>query len=322
MIYDVKHGTEHGLRDFLFPVLRQTYDDLLARRHAARARRPAAAGRAQLRRAHRRRSHRHSLGQLCARAVVVFLCLRSAGAAAVSAARPRRQTRPGMGRVIKRLAPLHHAQMARPIYELRRELGLGRGPNPLFDAKHSPNLVLALFSRVLGVEQKDWPPNTLITGFCFYDADAGNAGLPPHLEEFLSAGRAARRLHARLRGGACCRRFLRSFSARGRSSSGCAPCCSSVRPAQPAAPPLPASICVAEYAPYSALFRARLAHRSPGRRGDHRAMPARRQADAHHALLARPARQRPPHAPPQSLAHHPEASYTPAPRCAQAEHSS
>src|SRR5882672_4409799 len=29
MIYDVKKGTERGLRDFLFPVLRQTYDDLL-----------------------------------------------------------------------------------------------------------------------------------------------------------------------------------------------------------------------------------------------------------------------------------------------------
>ena len=61
-----------------------------------------------------------------------------------------------------------------PIYDLRRELGLPRGANPLFDAKHSPDLVLALFSRVLGVEQKDWPENTLITGFCYYDADAGN----------------------------------------------------------------------------------------------------------------------------------------------------
>jgi rhamnosyltransferase subunit B len=29
MIYDVKKGTERGLREFLFPVLRQTYDDLL-----------------------------------------------------------------------------------------------------------------------------------------------------------------------------------------------------------------------------------------------------------------------------------------------------
>src|SRR5215469_16616646 len=30
MIYDVKKGTERGLRDFLFPVLRDTYQDLLA----------------------------------------------------------------------------------------------------------------------------------------------------------------------------------------------------------------------------------------------------------------------------------------------------
>ena len=29
MVYDVKKGTERGLREFLFPVLRQTYDDLL-----------------------------------------------------------------------------------------------------------------------------------------------------------------------------------------------------------------------------------------------------------------------------------------------------
>ena len=29
MVYDIKHGTEHGLRNFLFPSLRNTYDDLL-----------------------------------------------------------------------------------------------------------------------------------------------------------------------------------------------------------------------------------------------------------------------------------------------------
>jgi UDP:flavonoid glycosyltransferase YjiC (YdhE family) len=29
MIYDVNKGTERGLREFLFPVLRQTYDDLM-----------------------------------------------------------------------------------------------------------------------------------------------------------------------------------------------------------------------------------------------------------------------------------------------------
>jgi rhamnosyltransferase subunit B len=29
MVYDVKKGTERGLREFLFPALRETYDDLL-----------------------------------------------------------------------------------------------------------------------------------------------------------------------------------------------------------------------------------------------------------------------------------------------------
>ena len=95
---------------------------------------------------------------------------------------------PGFGRVIKRLARFVSRKWPEPIYDLRRELGLPKGPNPLFDAKHSPHLVLALFSRVLGVEQKDWPANTLITGFCFYDADAGNQSLPPKLVNFLAAG--------------------------------------------------------------------------------------------------------------------------------------
>src|SRR5208337_4818108 len=98
------------------------------------------------------------------------------------------KTVPGLGRVINRLARFVSRKWPEPIYELRRELGLPRGANPLFDAKHSPNLVLALFSRVLGTEQKDWPKNTRITGFCFYDADAGNAALPAQLEEFLAAG--------------------------------------------------------------------------------------------------------------------------------------
>ena len=89
---------------------------------------------------------------------------------------------------MRRLARFVTRKWPEPVYELRRELGLPPGKNPIFDAKHSPNLVLALFSRVLGTEQKDWPANTLITGFCFYDADAGNAALPAQLNEFLAAG--------------------------------------------------------------------------------------------------------------------------------------
>jgi len=48
---------------------------------------------------------------------------------------------------------------------------------------------MALFSRVLGIEQKDWPEHTRITGFCYYDADAGNQALPENLENFSAKAR-------------------------------------------------------------------------------------------------------------------------------------
>jgi UDP:flavonoid glycosyltransferase YjiC (YdhE family) len=114
--------------------------------------------------------------------------------------------------------------------------------------------VLALFSRVLGTEQKDWPPNTLITGFCFYDSDAGNAALPPHLESFVSAGNtpvvftlgSAAVLAAgdfyEISAKAAMRMGLRAVLLIGNDPRN--------RPRQQ----LPDSICVAEYAPYSALF--------------------------------------------------------------------
>jgi UDP:flavonoid glycosyltransferase YjiC (YdhE family) len=159
-----------------------------------------------------------------------------------------------MGRAMRRLARFVTRKWPEPVYELRRELGLPKGKNPIFDAKHSPYLVLALFSRVLGVEQKDWPENTLITGFCFYDADAGNAALPEQLENFLAAGdapvvftlgsaavlaagdfyensaKAAKKLGVRAV-------LLIGADARNRPKE-----------------ELPDSICVAEYAPYSKLF--------------------------------------------------------------------
>ncbi len=56
-----------------------------------------------------------------------------------------------------------------PVYRLRAELGLPRGEQPLLAGQHSPTLVLALFSSVLAQPQPDWPPNTRVTGFAFYD---------------------------------------------------------------------------------------------------------------------------------------------------------
>jgi UDP:flavonoid glycosyltransferase YjiC (YdhE family) len=141
-----------------------------------------------------------------------------------------------------------------PIYELRRELGLPRGENPLFDAKHSPNLVLALFSRVLGVEQKDWPPNTLITGFAYYDADAGNAKLPQHLEEFVDSGEPPVVFTLGSAAVLAAGDFY-EVSAKAAMELGTrAVLLIGTDPRNKLKQTLPDSICAAEYAPYSALF--------------------------------------------------------------------
>jgi rhamnosyltransferase subunit B len=259
MVYDVNKGTETGLRKFLFPVLRETYADLLDA-----ATKPVRADLLLL-------GELNYAGPLVAEItgipwasyVLAPFSFFSAFDPPVLPPYPKLakadKVVPGMGRGIKRLARFVTRHWPEPIYELRRELGLPEGPNPIFDAKHSPNLVLALFSRVLGVEQKDWPANVLITGFCFYDSDAGNAALPANLEAFLAAGeppvvftlgsaavlaagdfyeqsaRAAIRLGIRAV-------LLIGADPRNRPQTA-----------------LPDSICMAEYAPYSALFpRAKL----------------------------------------------------------------
>ena len=53
---------------------------------------------------------------------------------------------PPLGHVVARFARFVTRKWPEPVYELRRELGLPRGKDPIFDAKHSASLVLALYS--------------------------------------------------------------------------------------------------------------------------------------------------------------------------------
>ena len=97
---------------------------------------------------------------------------------------------PLVGRAVLGVATLKLDRLMRPIYELRAELGLPRGVQPLFAGQHSPTLVLALFSKVLAQPQTDWPANTRVTGFPFYDRRDffGERETPRALLEFLDAG--------------------------------------------------------------------------------------------------------------------------------------
>lgn len=72
-------------------------------------------------------------------------------------------------RLLFRLMQLRTRSWGAPIEALRREIGLPRGPHPLFAGQFSPMCNLAMFSSALGEPQPDWPANTVQTGFAFYD---------------------------------------------------------------------------------------------------------------------------------------------------------
>jgi len=76
-----------------------------------------------------------------------------------------------------------------PVRSLRREIGLPESSrDPLFEGQFSPALTIALFSSVLGSPQPDWPPNTHVAGFPFYDGGRHGGGLEPEISAFLDAG--------------------------------------------------------------------------------------------------------------------------------------
>lgn len=97
---------------------------------------------------------------------------------------------PWVGRGVMALATIKLDKMAEPIYALRRELGLPRGEQPLFGGQHSPTKVLALFSKLMAKPQPDWPPQTVVTGFPFYDRRDffGEQESPRELMKFLDDG--------------------------------------------------------------------------------------------------------------------------------------
>lgn len=70
---------------------------------------------------------------------------------------------------------------------LRDELGIPDYGNPIFEGQHSPALILALFSKLFGPPQPDWPKQARTTGFCFYDGRHEHP-TPPALADFLNAG--------------------------------------------------------------------------------------------------------------------------------------
>ena len=53
---------------------------------------------------------------------------------------------------------------------------------------HSPQKTLGLFPDWFARLQPDWPPQTQLTSFVYYDKQSGNEDFPDRLEEFIRAG--------------------------------------------------------------------------------------------------------------------------------------
>jgi rhamnosyltransferase subunit B len=75
-----------------------------------------------------------------------------------------------------------------PVTQFRASVGLPPGRDPLFEGQHSPQRVMALFSPLMAAPQPDWPPQTLATGFPFYDQAEHGQDIDSDLQTFLDAG--------------------------------------------------------------------------------------------------------------------------------------
>ncbi|MBK9167296.1 MAG: glycosyltransferase family 1 protein [Bryobacterales bacterium] len=183
-IMDPAKGTEFLVREVLVPALRASYESMsetareadLLITHPVTFAAPVVAER---------------LGLPWVSTVLAPMSLFSAHDLPVFAPMPwakNLERVPGGARALVGLAKAVTRRWTEPIQALRREFGLPRAANPLFEGQHSPGQVLALFSRTLADPQPDWPPNVCVTGAIPYNGPETPDTLPRELEAFLEAG--------------------------------------------------------------------------------------------------------------------------------------
>lgn len=183
---DLKTGLEYILRQWLLPNLRGTYTDLM---DSAKDADLIIAGEL----VYAARLVAEKLGIRWASSALPPLSFFSAYDPSVIPVFPFSAYLRGFGmplnQSVNQLAKVITKSWAKPIHQLRKELELPKlTGNPLIDDKFSPYLVLAMFSRVLAKPQPDWPINTIVTGFAFYDNNQAQTEFTLKLQQFLDAG--------------------------------------------------------------------------------------------------------------------------------------
>ena len=183
-IMDPVRGSDAIFSELLIPSLAQTFDDLMTATadadlivtHPASLAGPIVAAKRQLR---------------WASSVLAPLSFFSASDPMVPPPAPWVHAvisrSPLLSRGFMALTERMTQKWAAPVHAFRAGLGLQPGGNPVMHGQHAPQLVLALFSRVLATPQPDWPPNTLVTGAILYNGRDAEV-LAPELAAFLEAG--------------------------------------------------------------------------------------------------------------------------------------
>jgi rhamnosyltransferase subunit B len=161
---------------------------------------------------------------------------------------------PGLWKFFFDFARLVARRWGAPINRFRRQLGLREVRNPILDDMFSPHGNQAWFSRLMAQPQPDWPGHMDVTGYPFYDKLEPGGGMAAELEAFLDSGAPpvvfTLGSSAVFDAGGFYRESLEAVRAVG---------CRAVLligqdPRNVPAGPVPESVFLAEYAPYSELL--------------------------------------------------------------------
>lgn len=187
-IMDAQKGPERLLRDFLFPRIGEMFEDLA---RAAELARPDLLVSSEVLYAAPVLAEKSRLPWVsCVTSPISFFSIHDPP---ILPPVPRLSKflfsfGPRFNRVLMRLIKWRTRSWSEPLRRLRAELGLPPGGDPIYEGKHSPLLVLVLYSSVMGGPQPDWPANAVMTGFPFHDGTSEQNG--PALESFLGSGAA------------------------------------------------------------------------------------------------------------------------------------
>lgn len=93
---------------------------------------------------------------------------------------------PAVTKKIFRMLFRMSASWMKPLKQLQQKIGINDMGDPMLHAGQDANGTLAVFSRHFAAPQPDWPANTMLTGFSFFDEGVQHNHVPG-LEDFLAA---------------------------------------------------------------------------------------------------------------------------------------